>query len=183
MERELNVPSENYALFHGNLSVVENEKSLRWIIDVWLNNNIAMPLVIAGKKPKSDLKKLLAKQSFVRLIENPTNEKMTELISAAEVNLLITFQSTGVKLKLLNALVQGKRCIANPLMVEGTDLGQFCEVIDDESELANALLEKNNLDEEQLLERMKYLKSHFDAIINTKEALEFIESKSFSAEG
>ena len=183
LERELNVPSENYALFHGNLSVVENEKSLRWIIDVWLNNNIAMPLVIAGKKPKSDLKKLLAKQSFVRLIENPTNEKMTELISAAEVNLLITFQSTGVKLKLLNALVQGKRCIANPLMVEGTDLGQFCEVIDDESELANALLEKNNLDEEQLLERMKYLKSHFDAIINTKEALEFIESKSFSAEG
>lgn len=179
LKKELDLPTDNYALFHGNLSVAENEKSLRWIMDVWVKNKLTMPLVVAGKNPKSDLKKLFAKHSFVKLIQNPSNEKMAELISAAEVNLLITFQSTGVKLKLLNALVQGKKCIANPLMIEGTDLGKFCEVIDDENELAATLQNAKIVDKEGLEAREKYLYEHFDVIKNTKVTLETIENKVF----
>ncbi len=179
LEKKPNVPTGNYALFHGNLSVVENEKSLRWIMDVWVNNKLTMPLVVAGKNPKSDLKKLFAKHSFVKLIQNPSNETMTELISGAEVNLLITFQSTGVKLKLLNALVQGKKCIANPLMIEGTDLGRFCEVIDDENELAAALQNAKTIGKDELEDRMKYLHAHFNVVKNTELALETIKNKVF----
>ena len=88
---------------------------------------------------------------------------MNELIQTAEVNLLITFQSTGVKLKLINSLIQGNRCVVNPLMVEGTDLGQFCEIVDDAEDLIQALLNKNLLSFEEKLRRIDYLKLHFDA--------------------
>ncbi len=179
LEQKSTLPTEKYALFHGNLSVVENEKSLRWIIDVWVKNKLTFPLIVAGKNPKSDLKKLLAKLPLVELIPNPSNEKMTELISAAEINLLITFQSTGVKLKLINALIQGKRCIANPLMIEGTGLGEFCEVIDSESELATAIHQQSDFNSEQLRARMTYLDTYFNTLKNTKEVIEFIEKKSF----
>lgn len=179
LENELSIQSEKYTLFHGNLSVAENEKALRWIIGAWEKNQLTKTLIVAGKNPKSDLKKLLAKHAFVKLIENPSNEKMTELIRAAEVNLLITFQSTGVKLKLLNALSQGKKCIANPLMIEGTDLGQFCHVIDDQDKLADVLRQECSFQTEELLERINYLNQHYNTVKNTKEVLEIIESKLF----
>lgn len=179
LKKKFDLPTENYALFHGNLSVVENEKSLRWIVDVWIKNELTTPLVVAGKNPKSDLKYFLEKHNFIKLIENPNNETMTQLISAAKVNLLITFQSTGVKLKLLNALVQGKRCIVNPLMVEGTDLGRFCEVIGNEEGLAAALQTEGNttFKDQDLLSRMKYLNENFDVLKNSQNAMKIMGIK------
>lgn len=179
MEKSIDLATENYALFHGNLSVAENEKSLRWIVDVWAKNKITLPLVVAGKNPELKLKQFLDKYPFVELIQNPSNEKMTQLISAAKINLLITFQSTGVKLKLLNSLAQGKRCIVNPLMVEGTDLGKFCEVINTEEELAAALIKQEDtaFTNESLSARTDYLKTHFDVVKNTKKILRIMEGR------
>lgn len=181
MKKKIDHPTENYALFHGNLSVAENEKALRWIVDVWVKNEFTMPLMVAGKNPRLDLKTYLEKYDFIELIQNPSNEKMTQLISAAKVNLLITFQSTGVKLKLLNALVQGKRCIVNQLMVEGTDLGRFCEVIDDEETLAVALQTEDNevFIKKNIVSRMKYLNANFDVLENSQKALKIIGIKTY----
>lgn len=174
--KEVDFPTENYALFHGNLSVPENEKALRWIVDVWVKNKLTMPMVVAGKNPKPDLKKLLETNSFIKLFQNPSNEKMTQLIGAAKVNLLITFQSTGVKLKLLNALIQGKKCIVNPLMVEGTDLGLFCDVVHDEKDLAKALQTEENkpFSEQDLEARLEYLNANFDVLKNSQHALKIM---------
>ena len=177
VEKESTTSTQNYALFHGNLSVIENEKALRWIIQVWQANNLNFPLIVAGKNPKSDLKKLLQKCAFVELISNPSHQKMNSLIAEAEVNLLITFQSTGVKLKLINALVQGKRCIANPLMVEGMELGQFCDIIDNETELVAAIKDKKEISSQDIEARMEYINRHFNANENAKRALEIIENK------
>jgi hypothetical protein len=153
----------DFVLFHGNLSVSENERALRWIIESWDPNQIQMRLVVAGKAPSKGLQNELKKHAFITLKSNPSSEEMNELIQTAEVNLLITFQSTGVKLKLINSLIQGNRCVVNPLMVEGTDLGQFCEIVDDAEDLIQALLNKNLLSSEEKLRRINYLKLHFDA--------------------
>ncbi len=155
--------SVGFVLFHGNLSVSENERALRWIIESWDSNQIQMPLIVAGKNPSKGLQSELKKHAFITLKTNPSSDEMNELIQTAEVNLLITFQSTGVKLKLINSLIQGNRCVVNPLMVEGTDLGQFCEIVDDAEDLIQALLNKNLLSFEEKLRRIDYLKLHFDA--------------------
>lgn len=172
------VEPENFALFHGNLSVAENEKALRWIVEVWNKHNITVPLVVAGKNPASGLRTFLEKQSFITLKISPSHAEMSELIQSAAINLLITFQSTGVKLKLLNALLQGNRCVVNPLMIEGTNLGQFCEIIDDETELKNAVLNEHlRLNEAQRNERFDYLKKHFDPEVNAKTVIQLMEKR------
>lgn len=174
-EKTEKTESQHFALFHGNLSVAENEKALRWIVETWTQNNIDLPLVVAGKKPGASLQAFLAKHSFITLKENPSQAEMNQLLGAAAINLLITFQSTGVKLKLVNSLLRGNRCIVNPLMVEGTDLGQFCEVVDDEQELKNALLRQQSITRQQKAERFSYLAAHFDPVENAKKALEIME--------
>ncbi len=175
-EKPEKIESQHFALFHGNLSVAENEKAVRWIVETWSENNIALPLVIAGKNPGSALKTFLAKHRFITLNENPSQAEMNQLVGAAAINLLITFQSTGVKLKLVNALLKGNRCIVNPLMVEGTDLGQFCEIVDDENELKDALLRENPTTRDQRAERLAYLSKHFDPVENARKVVEMMEN-------
>lgn len=165
--------TEDFALFHGNLSVGENEKALRWIIQTWSEKQLKMPLVVAGKNPSVALKKFVTAFPFVTLHANPSQEVMKELIHKAEVHVLITFQSTGVKLKLINALLQGNRCIVNPLMVEGTNFDAFCEVVDDAEELANAILNSPN-NQLQKSDRIAFMKAHFEPVEAAKKVLESV---------
>jgi len=66
---------------------------------------------------------------------------MCDLISQAQVNVLVTFQPTGLKLKLLNALFNGRFCLVNPGMVYGTELGDLCEIVRNANELRQKITE------------------------------------------
>ncbi len=119
-----------YALYHGNLSVTENKKAVEYIVSK-IYNDIETPLIIAGLNPCKKLIDLIANYPHISLIKNPTNEELDGLIANAQINLLYTEQATGLKLKLLNALYNGRYCIVNSKMTEGTRLNECCIVEDD----------------------------------------------------
>lgn len=109
----------NYILFHGNLSVAENKEAVEWLI----NNvfcNIKQQVIIAGLNPDDQLKALIEKHEHIDLIPNPTEAKMSELVLNAHQHVLYTKQATGLKLKLLNVLFQGRHVICNSNMVKGS---------------------------------------------------------------
>ncbi len=130
----------NYALYHGNLSVPENTRAAEFLIrKVWKSN---LPeLVIAGLNPPEDLVRMVAGQPNIRLVLNPDEEQMYSLIRNAHANIMVTFQATGLKLKLLNALFNGRFCLVNPEMVSGTPLVALCKVAVEPDEFRNAILE------------------------------------------
>ena len=117
----------DYAIFHGNLSVSENENAaIDLISSVFVG--VEYRLVVAGHAPSVALKDLVAKHSNVTLVANPTDEEMDRLIAGAQVNILTTRQATGLKVKLLNSLFKGRYCLVNDLMVKGTGLADLCTV-------------------------------------------------------
>jgi hypothetical protein len=84
---------------------------------------------------------------------------MKDLIAKAQINILPSFNETGIKLKLLNALFNGRHCVVNEATVNqtgfeaachiGTTARAFCEIIsqlyylpfaDDEIRLRERLL-------------------------------------------
>ena len=120
------VPQGDFALYHGNLSVAENQKAAEFLLDVF--GGLNFKLVIAGKHPGAGLKKKVSAYANVRLIENPDEADLKRLIKTAKVNCLPTFQATGVKLKLIRALIEGNNVLVTPTMLEGTPLAEFCTV-------------------------------------------------------
>ena len=48
---------------------------------------------------------------------------------------MVTFQATGLKLKLLNTLYSGRHCLVNQNMVESTLLSPLCHIEDDPTKL------------------------------------------------
>ncbi|MCX6279390.1 MAG: glycosyltransferase family 1 protein [Bacteroidetes bacterium] len=117
----------NYALYHGKLSVAENSHAAEFLIKkVWEDS--FPELIVAGLDPPLWLKKLAEKRHNISFIENPSNDAMQQLIRQAHINIMVTFQPTGLKLKLLNALYNGRFCLVNPQMVTGTSLGNLCKL-------------------------------------------------------
>lgn len=164
-----------YCLYHGNLSVPENEKAVNWLIE-HIFSEIEIPLIIAGKNPPPTILKLVEHYPHICLIENPDEKEMQELIKKAQVNLLPSFNNTGIKLKLINALFNGKHCLVNTAAVEGTGLECCCTIADtcDEMKQQLKLLYDHPFTLYQFKQRDELLHDCFDNTRNAKQMIEWI---------
>ncbi len=134
----------NYILYHGNLAVAENEKAALYLCDHVFSKLTNTKCIIAGRNPQKILYDKAALLPNVDLVANPDANTMTTLIQDAHIHLLITFQNTGIKLKLLNTLFSGKHIVANNLMVDGSDTETLCHIANSSSEQVNKCIELMN---------------------------------------
>ena len=134
--------------------------------------------VIAGNKPPQELYDVVKELQNVTVVPNPSIKKMTKLITEANANVLITFQSTGIKLKLLNALYKGGFCIVNDKMTESTGVGELCRVTHSDSDLVNALNEVfgKKYDEKEEQKRIELLNKYYNNEVNIKILAEAIDN-------
>ena len=80
----------------------------------------------------------MSSENALKIAPDPF-EEIIELIKDAQINFLPTFQPTGIKLKLLAALFNGRFCMANSQMVANTGLEKYCIVEDDLDRIINNL--------------------------------------------
>ena len=157
----------DYVLYHGKLDISENYNAAEFLIkEVFKDTGIK--LKIAGMNPPRHLVKLIDNEPNVELIENPEDDALQELIRDAQINILVTAQSTGLKLKLLNALFNGRYCVVNDKMVEGLDINDLCIVANTADEMKTVVtdLMTKPFVEEQVAIR----KSRMDAFYNSSRA-------------
>jgi hypothetical protein len=165
----------DYALYHGNIEVPENEFAATYLITK-VFDGIDIPLIIAGMKPREKFKKLAESYQNVTLIPNPDEDKMFNLIRNAQVNILVTFQATGLKLKLLNTLYNGRFCLVNEAMIKGTSLETLCETGNTAEELRAGLksLFKEEFTTEEANRRAEYLKERYDNLVNGQKMISLV---------
>lgn len=102
----------DYCLYHGNLSVVENENAVIGLV-VNVFSKLKYKTIITGAHPSERLKSLLNDFEHIQLVSNPSEDEMLELKRNAHVHVLYSAQDTGAKLKLIDSLSQGRFVIAN----------------------------------------------------------------------
>jgi len=165
---EHQLSQEDFALYHGNLAVAENQKAAEFLLTVFAD--LDYKLVIAGKNPRAELKQKIKQFYQVQLIENPNEAELKQLIQTAKVNCLPTFQATGVKLKLIRALIEGNNLLVNSTILEGTNLNHFCEIANTKEEWQQKLVEVflNGKSQKEILQRQNAAASIFD---NQKSAM------------
>ncbi len=162
---EVNVPPGvgNYCLYHGNLSVAENNRAAFWLIEE-VFNDLEIPLVIAGRNPGHELLKKSRSNPNVTVIANPGKEQLDELIRQAQCHVLPSFNTTGVKLKLINSLFVGRHCLVNPACVEESVLASLCVIVQDARHFKKLIQQYIVLpvDQKNIEQRQKVLTAVFD---------------------
>lgn len=130
----------NYALYHGNLEVNENAEAVQFLVEE-VFQFADKEFIIAGNQPSQQLVELINQYPKIRLISNPSEKELNELIADAQINILPTFMETGIKLKLINALFKGRFCIVNDQMVAQTGLEKYCIIANNAEEIKIQLQE------------------------------------------
>lgn len=149
----------DYVLYHGNLSVAENKKAAEWLVKN-VFSELDVPCVVAGLNPPDRLRRLCKPYPRIALKANLGDAEMMDLIRNAQVNVMVTDQPTGLKLKLLNALYNGRFCLVNDDMVRGTSLGSLCVVAQEPEQFISEIkrLMKEDFTEEDIEDRDEELK-------------------------
>jgi len=114
-----------FALYHANLGVGENNEAALYLVNE-VFNDLDYPLVLAGNNASRELKKAIEGKSNIELKNKVSTAEIDELIRNAQLNILPTFQNTGMKLKLINVLFKGRHCIVNDKMIHNTGLEDLC---------------------------------------------------------
>ncbi len=157
----------NYCLYHGNLSVSENIEMVKWLVEN-VFSKLDVPFYIAGRSPSAEVKKLAETQANIRLVANPDDAALHELIRNAQVNVLPSLNNTGVKLKLINAMFLGRYCLVNDAGVAGSGLEQACVIAETENDFIKQVQSLMNIlfDETDIEKRKQLLAALYNNELN-----------------
>lgn len=163
-----------YCLYHGNLAVAENEEAALFLIqDVFADLDVELRIFGSGATKK--LRQAVARYSNVSLVSG--NEAMlNELVQGAQVHVLPTFQSTGMKLKLLYSLFNGRHVLVNRAMVQGTGAESLVVEVDSHSEWQESIkdLMTKAYEESEFKTRAQVLESLFSNRIQAEAMIDVI---------
>lgn len=167
-----------FCLYHGNLSVAENEKAAIWLVQK-VFNNLRVPLVLAGKNPGKKLRALIDGKANISLEANPDEQRMKELVSRAQIHVLPSFNKTGIKLKLINALFNGRHCLVNEAAVDGSRLEPACHTATTAAAFKSVILQLINqpFGAEEIQLRRRLLGDMFNNGVNAKRMVQWIWGK------
>lgn len=160
----------DYILFHGNLAVEENINALSALIKN-VFKELKHKIVVAGKAPPQKIIKEIDGNTDIKLVSNPTEEEMTDLIARAKCHILYTNQNTGVKLKLVHAIQTSGHIILNDAMLFDESFRDEVEITNDWKTMAETLNECMSKD---TVKPRPKLKAIFNNIKNAEKILSFL---------
>lgn len=165
-----------YVLFHGDLSVKENELIAKQLIKKVFPKIPEIQLIIAGRCPSDELLSAINNAENVSLKNDISNEEMESLIKNAQINLLRAFQPAGMKLKLLNALYKGRIVLVNSHMVKNTGLDELCVITENIKDVPSSIRKwmQKEITAEDIQKRREMLDVQFSNIEKAKITLSLI---------
>lgn len=168
-----------FCLYHGNLEVGENNEAALYLVKN-IFSQINVPLIIAGNRPSAELKEEVAKYPHIEFRVGLKTEEIHQLIRDAQINVLPTFQATGIKLKLLAALYMGRHCVVNSHMVENTGLEPLCRVEDTDKRFSQAVVNlfKKDFSKDEIAKREEILYARFCNVVNAEKLVGLIYGNS-----
>ncbi|GAB2813849.1 glycosyltransferase family protein [Ferruginibacter profundus] len=165
-----------FCLYHGNLSINENETAATWLLQN-VFNTLEIPFVIAGKNPSKKLQDLAHAHKHTCIVANPGEKEMQDMICKAQIHVLPSFNNTGIKLKLLNALFNGRHCVVNSAGVDGSGLEEACHIASDAGSFKKIItaLYQQSFTEQEKEKRQGLLQRIFNNEANAKKLMAAFE--------
>jgi glycosyltransferase involved in cell wall biosynthesis len=135
----------DFAFYHGDLRMSDNRKAVAFLVDVFAkipNYN----LIIASSKAASYVQKLIKDIPSITYVPLKTQNQLDTLLSSAQVNVMLSFQQSGTKLKTINSLFKSRHCVVNENMVDDPEILALCTVASTPEEFKSAIEELRFVD-------------------------------------
>lgn len=165
----------NYCLYQADLSVDANEKAAIWLLEN-VFNKLDVAFVIAGKNPSEKLQRLAHSHLHTCIVINPSEKEMQDMITKAHINILPSYNNTGIKLKLINVLFNGRHALVNTATVDGSGLEVLCHIANDAKSFIRLIeeLHEKSFVKADIELRKNLLKNMFNNLTNAQQQVQWI---------
>jgi len=144
-----------YVLYHGDLSISDNIKSVLFLIDAFKRIQ-TIKFVIASGSNEALITKKIKGYNHIKFEKIKDFNHLKQLFKKSHVCVSWSFQQSGTKLKLINALFNSRFNVVNKNVVDDVSILSICNVVNTKAELVNKVLELMT-------------KPYNDIIINSKQ--------------
>ena len=149
----------DFALYHGDLSISDNIKAVRFIISIF--EKVSHQLVIASSNIPTSLLKIIDKYDNIQFSKlEKDNSSLNKLFAKAHINILFSNQQSGTKLKVFNSLFKGRFCIINKNIADDKGILSLCEMAETKEEFIKAVNLIFERDYNQFHKREEILKKY-----------------------
>ena len=127
-----------FCLYHGDLAIADNLKVVQFLIKIF-KSLPHINLVIASSKAEKKVKDWIGKTDNITFQKLQSDEHLLQLFSQAHINIAWSFQPSGTKLKVINALFKSRFSIINSNIVDDQRILDCCTLVHDMEELKEAV--------------------------------------------
>lgn len=152
-----------YVLYQGDLKVPDNIRAVKELLNLF--KAIDYPLIIAGNiSEKYFDKQFMGNVSAlnIRYEKIIDSNHLLNLFKNAHINALFSFQNTGTKLKLINALYNSRFCLINDNMVDDRKIKKLCIVENDLSKYKEKIEHLISIDYNESSKRNEILADYYN---------------------
>ncbi|MBB6371329.1 hypothetical protein [Chryseobacterium shigense] len=163
----------NYFLFHGDLSISDNKRALEETINIFKT----LPrhkLVVASDRAGEDLKKKIKSIENISIVPIETSENLNKLFENAHANILLSYQNSGTKVKLFNALYNSRYIIVNQNITDDKTLMGLCHFGTTSNEIRQLINETASQDYNEYETRKEVLEKNYSDNANAEEISKII---------
>lgn len=157
-----------YALYHGDLRASDNKKSVEFLIDVFKDIK-DFNLIIASSSGEQFVTSKIKNRANISFVKIQDFAHLKELFKNAHINFSVSFQKSGTKLKLLNALFNSRFSIINENIIDDEKITSLCEIASSREEFISKINELRKKEYGDYSKRKEILESYMSDVENARK--------------
>lgn len=162
-----------YALYHGDLRASDNKKSVEFLIDIFKNIK-DLVLIIASSSGEQFVTSKIKNIHNISFVKIQDFKHLKELFTDAQINFSISFQKSGTKLKLLNALFNSRFSIINENIIDDEKITSLCEIASTRDEFIAKINDLKNKNFDGFDRRKAILETYMNDVENAHKLAKII---------
>lgn len=150
-----------YAFFNGDLRLSDNKKAVQSLIAIF-KKIPDYTLIIASSIERKWVESNTVLYPNIVYVEILNQQHLKTLLQEAHISVMLSFQQSGTKLKVINSLFQTRFCIINSNMIDEVAVKNLCKICESESDFIDAINKLKQLPFVDSKSRQVVLDNYFD---------------------
>jgi len=163
-----------YALYHGDLRMSDNKRVAENLIEVFREIPDVELVIAAGAAFEDYFTKRIKGLNHIKYVTLKDFAHLKQLINDSHINLVFSYQKSGTKLKLMNALFYGRFCIINDNIMDDPKIQPLCEIANTNQAIIDQVNRLKHISYHGYAQRQQLLETHMSDYKNAQTLVDLI---------
>lgn len=165
-----------FAFYHGDLRMSDNLRAVKTLINVF-KRIPDMKLIIASSNGENFVQRNSKSATNIKFVKLESHQQLLDLLAEAHLNVMLSYQKSGTKLKLMTSLFNSRHCIINDNISDDPTVKQLCDIVEGEDELIAKIKLLKNRDYTDVSRRKDILETYLNDSNNAQLLIDQIFEK------